>query len=653
MNFSRLLRVGATLAFLTALPLAAQSTSTWTGSASSDWGDPANWTNGVPDATVDAVVPNVGVPPLVLGTFLCSDLTVAAGSVLTIGSSNPFAVGQLTVRGDAAIAGRVEGAFSIDDDPGVPVRPLHQLVCQGSGSLASVQAGVGVVLDCTDLRADSFSTMSSGGISGTVRWLGTTRLGSAYCLGAPQGTIHCPSDASLEITGFFDLAWNFHPPVDCSIAVLRMGPTSSVTPTGGTIRVPPQKSLAVDCSSYGALQLQVDVPATASFRVTDTQPSAPNSFSFPQCEGSLTVMSADPCTLAVGPVRGALHVSVVDGDLVSSSGGPLQVAPGGSLTLAYPVLFSGSVRTRGPVEVDGDLVIAGPFALELADDVSGAHGRLHVRAGGRLQMLGAFSPGSPPVLQGAANRQSSVLVDGRFEAQWYRIQGLGPAGFELGPSSMLGSAPLDLAFGWFDDGDPSPGSSLLRVSRSTPTLLHDVNFDATNTQAPVSIDASSATAAVDVRRSFGVLASEVHERDPRAVVSWLDGVSYEAAPTPGCLGLAEYRANRTPRVGDAGFATSVQNALPGSFSVHAIGFGLAASPYPFLGVSVVLDPTAPIQVAFQGVSPTGVSVLPLPIPNDPYFAGVAFWGTALVAEATGCMPFDVSASTTIRMTIRP
>ena len=61
--------LAAAFALVAALPLAAQSTSSWTGSASSDWGDSANWTNGVPNSTLDAVATAAGAPPLVLGSY--------------------------------------------------------------------------------------------------------------------------------------------------------------------------------------------------------------------------------------------------------------------------------------------------------------------------------------------------------------------------------------------------------------------------------------------------------------------------------------------------------------------------------------------------------------------------------------------------------
>ena len=71
--------------------------STWTGSLSNDWFLAGNWSNGVPDADKDAVVPVVAPKPypIISGIGKCFNLTIALDASLTITTS-----GTLTVYGN-------------------------------------------------------------------------------------------------------------------------------------------------------------------------------------------------------------------------------------------------------------------------------------------------------------------------------------------------------------------------------------------------------------------------------------------------------------------------------------------------------------------------------------------------------------------------
>lgn len=82
----------------------------WTGAIDSDWFKTGNWTNGVPDATLEAIIPNVAkamFPVIVNGNAATDALTILAGASLEIGAN-----GTLTANG----AVQNDGSFVITTD---------------------------------------------------------------------------------------------------------------------------------------------------------------------------------------------------------------------------------------------------------------------------------------------------------------------------------------------------------------------------------------------------------------------------------------------------------------------------------------------------------------------------------------------------------
>ncbi|MCO6462051.1 MAG: hypothetical protein J5I59_11660, partial [Saprospiraceae bacterium] len=77
--------------------LYAQST-TWTGNSDNDWNNSANWTSGVPDATMDVIIADVtNNPEINLTGALAKSLSIGVGADLTILTS-----GNLTINGSSA-----------------------------------------------------------------------------------------------------------------------------------------------------------------------------------------------------------------------------------------------------------------------------------------------------------------------------------------------------------------------------------------------------------------------------------------------------------------------------------------------------------------------------------------------------------------------
>lgn len=82
----------------------------WTGAVDSDWFKAANWTNGVPDATREAIIPNVAkaaFPVILSGNAEVEALKILAGASLEIGPN-----GTLTANGIV----QNDGSFVISSD---------------------------------------------------------------------------------------------------------------------------------------------------------------------------------------------------------------------------------------------------------------------------------------------------------------------------------------------------------------------------------------------------------------------------------------------------------------------------------------------------------------------------------------------------------
>lgn len=124
-------------------------TTTWIGNTDTDWFNPANWSQGVPDAASHVVIPSAGNQPIVQGGIAESkNLTISANALLTIADNQ-----QLKVAGNMNLIGSInaengslyfengcEGAdqvFSLTN----PIS-LGELRKEGSGNLALEGAAV-------------------------------------------------------------------------------------------------------------------------------------------------------------------------------------------------------------------------------------------------------------------------------------------------------------------------------------------------------------------------------------------------------------------------------------------------------------------------------------------------------------------------------
>ncbi|MEZ5082784.1 MAG: right-handed parallel beta-helix repeat-containing protein [Bacteroidales bacterium] len=90
---------------------------TWTGAVDNSWHNDGNWDNNSPCGFVDAIIPMAPAnQPVVFGNEDCNNLTLEAGSQLTVGTGN-----SLTVNGDLFAHADAGGTASILENTGLSV----------------------------------------------------------------------------------------------------------------------------------------------------------------------------------------------------------------------------------------------------------------------------------------------------------------------------------------------------------------------------------------------------------------------------------------------------------------------------------------------------------------------------------------------------
>ncbi|MCR9247103.1 MAG: hypothetical protein NXI31_18885 [bacterium] len=110
--------------------------------------------------------------------------------------------------------------------------------------------------------------------------------------------------------------------------------------------------------------------------------------------------------------------------------------------------------------------------------------------------------------------------------------------------------------------------------------------------------------------------------------------------TAGAGGVAPELGMRTfPTLGNANWRFALTGGLGGAPAILAIGFAPTAAGVPLLGGQLWVDPARIVANPFvvlggtAGVAGAGGVDVPLPIPSDPSYAGVRFFGQALVLDA--------------------
>lgn len=139
------------------------------------------------------------------------------------------------------------------------------------------------------------------------------------------------------------------------------------------------------------------------------------------------------------------------------------------------------------------------------------------------------------------------------------------------------------------------------------------------------------------------------DRDGDGTLDRDEGVLSYGAGTAGCVGVPSLRAGSSPRLGNAAFAlvgAGAGSRVPGYFAL-----GRAAARLPLLGITILVDLTAPVSVVLPVVSATdGTLNLPVPLPSDPRLVGITTFSQ--VAWVDSCGPRGLSATPGLQLTIQ-
>ena len=139
---------------------------TWTGSASTDWGNPANWSPAVlPSSPTNVTIPNVANDPVVnLGSTdpaTANDVTVESGAVLTINSGK-----VLNASGNVQLTGNFSNAGALTCSGTLTLGGSSAQTLAGTLTLnnLTINNSAGVTLN-TNINATGTLTMTSGNLT--------------------------------------------------------------------------------------------------------------------------------------------------------------------------------------------------------------------------------------------------------------------------------------------------------------------------------------------------------------------------------------------------------------------------------------------------------------------------------------------------------
>jgi len=550
--------------------------SIWSGATSSDWSDPANWSGPVPDATTDVLFIS---GTCVVQSGACGSITVSTATSLTVD-------GFLNVHGPTATFGNtVGGTGTVYIAAGTPDQS-SVFSCAAGASLpnlrtASIFGGNYV----SNLTLRGVEVRNQLNLSEPIRVLleGDIVVGGYFGAYSSAGTgvVNSAPGASLT-TPFLDITWPFFPPANWSVGYLFCGFTSTFTPPGGVIIIPPGESMAIEYASGGVIP-DVRIDPGGQLSLLDRQPNFGvfNSLGDVDCQGELTVLSADPIDMGTLSVSGTVTMrgfpfSDFYKELRADS---VLVAPGGRITLDAP---AGVAQAQPMMVVSGNCQVDGTLELLRGGSLSGSSGSaLTVGPSGRLVMHGDDSfpirGGGGLFYSYAYVENLAVLVEGRFEGRHWDVIEPGAAGVQLRAGSSLGSAPEDLAYGRIHSTLNDPAAALLTISRTEPTRLSQIELEASAVPVGVRATTSYAVQLSDMTSNRG---SVVFEDDPLGVVTWDAALRYFGAGTTACNPLSVCSAEGgVPGLGNAAFGMRATNAHPGLGGAFVLG-NPAANPQP-------------------------------------------------------------------------
>lgn len=647
------------VALLGAPCLTAQTT--WTGAVSSAWTDPQNWSNGVPNASTDAVI-----------------------APATNGCGGGGACLNLHVQPGAQLGGTVDlyGSADIEADiaqlvlwSSVHLQPKSVTCYQGAKietirdpyPLSNVLIGQ---LTLTDVTATSIHLGFAGPSNvAQVHVVGALDVEGLY-LTRPGGGFSADPAATVRVVDFRTAWSSVMFPVDTEVSTLYVdSSTSSVGSASGQFVIKPGQQMTIVYSPEGGSVGDVVVHAGGTLHMGAGQGAAIGNV---DCQGDLIMTGSGLTSFGDVTVSGSMRVNPPSPSSWNPSGqlalGDIVIAPGGlfevhdesgvaadSLTIAQggDAIFApgGShyVASQGPIVVDGDVVVDGLLRLNstrVLQKPAGNPGTLTVGVPGTLELIGTYAAGMGSYHSVIVDN-FSLVIEGKIAASYAVFYNLGPGGLRLADTASIAPPPLDLRSSRLHSAQAMPGSALLTIERLAPTAIDDLQLDGSATYG---VRATSPYP-VTLTDAWGTRSGEAWEDDPHGVVSWLGSVTSSGGGTTSCSPLAVGWALGTPVIGYQGFRFVCKNAPAGWPALFAVGTPSAVG-FAAVGVQVHLDPQQPILLASFLANGQGNLVAPWPIPNDPSLVGVSHAGQWLLLEPSSCAQAQFATSNAVTVTYR-
>ncbi|MEZ6196015.1 MAG: hypothetical protein R3F20_09875 [Planctomycetota bacterium] len=352
------LRAGLLPLVLALLAAGLGAQTVWTGAVNDSWSEPGNWSAGLPNSTVDAVIPpgTPNAPRTQLVGNSCKALTVQSGATLEIGAGFPLeAHGSINVQGavlpgDFLIekaSGLISGTGPIPffriDAPGatVQVQPRDFAVLQlNDGTLQTIGGGT---------RTVSGNANFSGGIltefSGNFDFDGPTVFAGCDVATMPS----CVFSSMLGADATFDVTSSRTMTFDGTGQILSVGgatfPAVTFAP-GSTVTLQTALEARFNVNFQGtALGGTVACIGAATAQVAVAVGAAADSLRVAKTPGAFVQIS--------GNAQFAGDLEVAGGTLQPIGGGTRVFSGGAQLTGGAITNFSGDFSVRGAVFATG------------------------------------------------------------------------------------------------------------------------------------------------------------------------------------------------------------------------------------------------------------------------------------------------------------
>ncbi len=164
------------VALVTKNAIVVPTSTTWTGNVSDNWFNSSNWTSGIPDATLDVIIPNVSPKsfPLIqgpAGTIAeVEDLTIHSNAQVTVSNLNNV---QLMIHGIFSPSGQVLGTGRLTFNGGITHTVPNPLSFSGvlevkSGSTLVTNGNL-TLQDGASLLHGTGTPNGGGTVSGTIK----------------------------------------------------------------------------------------------------------------------------------------------------------------------------------------------------------------------------------------------------------------------------------------------------------------------------------------------------------------------------------------------------------------------------------------------------------------------------------------------------